>query len=70
MLVLSRHIGEKIHIGDNVTVVITRISGNTARIGIDAPANVPILRGELKEQYDAFDKEEFVSGPVLGEICE
>ena len=46
MLVLSRRHGEKIHIGDAVITVLA-IRGNRARIGIEAPEDVPILRDEV-----------------------
>lgn len=47
MLVLSRKSGEKILIGDNVSVTIVRIGPNTVRIGIEAPRNMNIVREEL-----------------------
>lgn len=47
MLVLSRKIGERIHIGDDIIVTVTKVSGNRVTIGIDAPQEVGILRGEL-----------------------
>lgn len=47
MLVLSRKPGEKILIGDNVTVTIVRIGPNTVRIGIEAPKDMNIVREEL-----------------------
>jgi carbon storage regulator len=47
MLVLSRKSGEKILIGDNVTVTIVRIGPNTVRLGIDAPRDMNIVREEL-----------------------
>jgi carbon storage regulator len=49
MLVLSRKEGEKLVIGDNITLVVTKISGNRITLGIEAPADVKIMRGELKE---------------------
>jgi carbon storage regulator len=49
MLVLSRKPGEKILIGDNVTVTIVRIGPNTVRIGIEAPRDMNIVREELCE---------------------
>lgn len=49
MLVLSRKEGEKLVIGDNVTVEIVRISGNRITIGIVAPKEVKVLRSELKK---------------------
>jgi carbon storage regulator len=48
MLVLSRKVGESIKIGDGITVVINRIAGNRVTIGLRAPRNMRIVRGELK----------------------
>lgn len=50
MLVLSRKEGEKLVIGDNVVVTINRIAGNRVAIGIEAPREVSIVRGELKPE--------------------
>lgn len=50
MLVLSRKEGEKLVIGDNITVVVSRVAGNRVTLGIEAPADVRIIRGELKVQ--------------------
>jgi len=47
MLVLSRKPGEKILIGDQITVTIVRIGPNNVRIGIDAPRDMNIVRDEL-----------------------
>ncbi len=47
MLVLSRKEGEKLVIGDNITLVVSKISGNRVTLGIEAPADVKIFRGEL-----------------------
>lgn len=47
MLVLTRKMGEEIVIGDNIKLVVNRIAGNRVTIGINAPGNVTILRGEL-----------------------
>lgn len=52
MLVLSRKIGEKLVIGDNITVVVSRVAGNRVTLGIEAPADVRIIRGELKNETD------------------
>lgn len=46
MLVVSRKVGEKLLIGGNVVVVIHRIAGNRVTIGVEAPSEVQILRGE------------------------
>jgi carbon storage regulator len=55
MLVLSRKTEERIHIGDNITIVVNQIKGNRVTIGIDAPSGVKILRGELQGVADQFD---------------
>ena len=47
MLVLSRKVGEKIVIGDNVTIVVQRIGKGRVALAIEAPHEVPVLRGEL-----------------------
>jgi carbon storage regulator len=47
MLVLSRKEGQRIHIGNDTTITITKIKGNVVRIGIDAPSHVAVVRAEL-----------------------
>jgi len=47
MLVLTRRVGEKIYLGDNIVLTVTAISGQQIRLGINAPPEVPILRNEL-----------------------
>jgi carbon storage regulator len=49
MLVLSRKAGETINIGEGVTVRVIRLEGGRVRLGVEAPENVRILRGELDE---------------------
>ncbi len=50
MLVLSRKVGEQLVIDGNITVEVVKIQGNRISLGIVAPSNVKILRGELTEQ--------------------
>jgi carbon storage regulator CsrA len=47
MLVLSRKPGEKIVINNNITITVVGVIGNRVKIGIEAPDQVSILRGEL-----------------------
>ena len=49
MLILSRKVGDKLVIDGNITVEVVKISGNRISLGIVAPSNVKILRGELTE---------------------
>jgi carbon storage regulator CsrA len=57
MLVLTRKPGEKIVIGNGITVKVVEVQGNRVRIGIGAPDDVRVLRGELafwlEESQDA-----------------
>ena len=47
MLVLSRKVGQRILIGDQITVTIVRVGQGGVRIGIEAPADVAVVREEL-----------------------
>lgn len=47
MLVLSRKLGEKIIIGDNISITVVDIDRGKIRLGIEAPRDVPIFRQEL-----------------------
>jgi carbon storage regulator CsrA len=47
MLVLSRKPGEKVVIGNDITLTVVEVRGNRVRLAIDAPDQVRILRGEL-----------------------
>ncbi|MEX3621443.1 carbon storage regulator CsrA [Viridibacillus arvi] len=48
MLVLSRKAGETIWIGEEVEIVISEVKGDQVKIGIRAPRNIDIIRGELR----------------------
>jgi carbon storage regulator len=52
MLVLSRRPGERILIGGNVEVVVVSVQGNTVRLGITAPKDVPVHRQEVRERMN------------------
>jgi carbon storage regulator len=56
MLVLSRKIGEKIQIGDNIILTVVDISHNKIRLGVDAPKSIPVLREELAEELAKSNK--------------
>ena len=47
MLVLSRKLNQEIVIGENITITVLKIKGNTVRLGIEAPREIHVVRGEL-----------------------
>ena len=47
MLVLSRKVGERLVIGENISVVVSKVAGNRVTLAIEAPPSVRIVRGEL-----------------------
>lgn len=47
MLVLTRKLGERIMIGDKIAVTVLQVRGNRVKLGIDAPGDVTVVRGEL-----------------------
>jgi carbon storage regulator len=55
MLVLSRKLGEKIHIGDNICITVVDIDRGKVRLGIEAPRSVPVYRQELLPLNNAGD---------------
>lgn len=53
MLVLTRRGQERIQIGDQITVTVVKIKGNTVRLGIEAPRHISVVRGELPPKAEA-----------------
>jgi carbon storage regulator len=62
VLVLTRRLGEKIIIGDNVTVSVLGVKGHQVRIGIEAPRDVKVNREEIHQRCLKEQKSLRVSG--------
>jgi carbon storage regulator len=56
MLVITRKPGERIRLGDDITITVLDVAGSTVRIGIDAPAETAVYRHELWEAVKAENK--------------
>ena len=54
MLVLSRYKDQSIYIGDDIIITVVDVRGDRIRIGIEAPADVPVHRQEI---YEAIKRE-------------
>ena len=50
MLILTRKLGEKINIGDDIMVTLLEIKGAQVKLGIDAPKHIGIHRNEIYEK--------------------
>lgn len=56
MLVLSRKVGETIVIGDRIQLKVVAIKGRRVKLGIEAPNDVRLVRGELEPYDDESDE--------------
>jgi len=56
MLVLSRKVGERIVIGETISLTVVEVKGGRIRLGIQAPRNVAILRQELSQLRESQSK--------------
>lgn len=61
MLVLTRRAQEIIRIGDSITLTVVRIDSDRVRIGIEAPRDVKIMRGEIADVTTPAPEEQHVA---------
>lgn len=57
MLALTRKVGERIVIGDNIVVTVVSIKGDNIRMTIEAPKEIKIYRGEIFDAIAAENKQ-------------
>ncbi len=70
MLVLTRKPAETIRIGEDIVIKVIKTGKGTVRIGIEAPASVRVMRGELVEESTPVPVIPAVLGPVLRAISD
>jgi carbon storage regulator len=70
MLVLTRKYQEKIHIGDGITITVLHTKGKAVRLGIEAPAEVPVIRGELAFSKSPGESVATVTGAIKSDGTE
>jgi carbon storage regulator len=61
MLALTRKAGERIVIGDNITITVVDVRGDSIRLAINAPREVKIYRGEIYDAIVSENKQSTVS---------
>ncbi|MEK7781663.1 MAG: carbon storage regulator CsrA [Verrucomicrobiota bacterium] len=71
MLILSRKTNESIVIDGRITVKIVRVEGDVVKLGVEAPADVPVHRQEVYEEIQRNNKEALTQGrPALPRLPE
>jgi carbon storage regulator len=63
MLVLTRKVGDRIWIGDDICITVVSVNRGKVRVGIEAPKSVPVRRSELPAEEPAIEKPVLVSCP-------
>ena len=62
MLIITRRAGQKVVLGDDITIEVMEIVGNNVRLGVAAPKSLPVYREEIwaavKEENQAAAKTE------------
>ena len=66
MLVLTRKPGERLVIGDSIVVTVVDVKGDNIRIGIDAPREVKVYRGEIYDAIVAENREAALNADLAG----
>ena len=57
MLVVSRKVGERILIGDQISITVIKVGSGGVRIGIQAPKEMAVVREELAKQVNADEQQ-------------
>ena len=63
MLVLARKLDQQIVIGDNIYVKVLRLEGGVVKLGIRAPASIPVHRQEIYDEIQRSNKAALRDGP-------
>ena len=50
MLVLTRKVGDKVLLGEEIQIAVIEVQGNQVKLGISAPRSLPVLRAELRDR--------------------
>ena len=64
MLIVTRHPGEKVILGEDIVVEVMEVAGNTVRIGIQAPRSIPVYREEIWDAVRAENRAAAEAAPI------
>ena len=70
MLILSRKPGQGIRVGSNIVITVKEIRGRQVRIGIDAPADIPVYREEIYEAITAANQESVTPDTATDQVLD
>lgn len=65
MLVLSRKLGQKIYIANNICITVVDVDRGKIKLGIEAPRDVPIFRQELLPTKDGVSDPRVIAQPAV-----
>lgn len=68
MLILNRNVGESIHIGDDIRITVLGTQHNQARVGIQAPREIPVHREEIYYREKFSQGQELASAGVSNDV--
>jgi len=57
LLILARKSNESINIGDDIVITVLSVDGGTVKLGVEAPKEVKLLRGEVYERISKTNQE-------------
>lgn len=69
MLVLARKKGEVIKIGNDITITVLENTGDTVRLGIDAPRNIAVHRLEVFQEIERENQQASIAQPSLADLA-
>jgi carbon storage regulator len=64
VLIVSRRVGEKVMIGDDVVVEVLEVTGSLVRLGVQAPRSIPVYREEIWEAIRAENQAAATADPA------
>jgi carbon storage regulator len=64
VLIITRRAGERIMVGDDISIEVMEIVGNSVRIGISAPRSIPVYREEIYAAVRDENRAAADAGPI------